>query len=142
MKKNLFIIGLVLGLSMQLFAQTTNDKNAVVGKSIDLMELNESSLKSGTGKTTCSILENGIVSSKIEIAKFKNKVKILSKEDMKTTNISAYLEFQAVDFTNDKLVHVICQYVKNNEVVSKKMFRLEKSADKWELIKTIPLEKK
>lgn len=133
MKKKLLIIGLVFGLSFQLFSQTTNDQKAIVEKVFKLIETQENPQKISSDQSPLFILDNGIISTSLN---FERSVVFSTKENLQRNNIETYLEFITIDFSNEKLVHVIFNYVIKNEIKVNRMLQFEKQSEKWILTET------
>ena len=134
LKKNLLIIALIFGLSLQLLSQTTNDQKEVIEKVLSLIEFQEHAHYNSYGELTLVILDNNIILSSHKLIHFENPVEFIKKEELQANNIVAYLEFVKVDFTNDRLVQVIYKYVITGEVFATRLLLFEKKSDQWELI--------
>ena len=92
--KNITIIYALLILSLCVTGQTIQDKQIVIQESIDLdvLQAYYSDIEY-EGEKQLFIVNNGIVSSNLELVKYDNKVLFMLKEDMFSENIKNHIDF-------------------------------------------------
>jgi hypothetical protein len=137
MKKKLLIIGLILGFNIQLFSQTTDDKKSVLETILTHINLEQNDHQNVQGVSELVILKSQFLIEELNLYQFKRKVVIKDMDEITNLNISSYLDFSSVDFSNSELVHVCLQYITNGTKKINGIFRLEKNKDEWKLIKTV-----
>lgn len=139
MKKYLLLIGLIFSLSIQLLSQTTSDQKAVLEKALSHIDFQENLHLNTQNQAILYILKSEIISSNIELSQFGHIAEFLSKQEIQNKNSQVYLNFIAVDFTDNKLVHIIYEYVIDGKVRASKMLQLEKQFTNWTLTETTNL---
>ena len=139
MKKN-SIIGILLALSLQLFAQSTTDQKAVLEKVLTLIEFKKYAHTNSFGDMELVILENGMVPNNLALSCFGNPVIFIKDEDIQSNNIQAYLKFNTIDYSSDKIVIINYEYVVTGEVKIHEKLRFEKIVSEWELKEIISLD--
>jgi hypothetical protein len=137
MNKKLLTIGLILGFNIQLFSQTTDDKKSVLETLLTHINLDQNDHKNAEGVSELIILNSQFLIEKLNLYKFKRKVVFKNIDEITNPNISSYINFDCIDFSNSELVHVCLQYTTNGTKKINGIYRLEKNKDEWKLIETI-----
>jgi hypothetical protein len=136
MKKKLLIIGLILGFNIQLFSQTTDDKRSVLEIMLTHINLEQNNHQNAQGVSELVIIRSQFLIEELNLYQFNHKVVFKDMDEITNLNISSYLDFSCVDFSNSELVHVCLQYMKNGTKKINGIYRLEKNMGEWKLIKT------
>jgi hypothetical protein len=136
MNKKLLTIGLILGFNIQLFSQTTDDKKSVLETLLTHINLDQNDHKNAEGVSELIILNSQFLIEKLNLYKFKRKVVFKNIDEITNPNISSYINFDCIDFSNSELVHVCLQYTTNGTKKINGIYRLVKNKDKWKLIET------
>jgi hypothetical protein len=136
MNKKLLTIGLILGFNIQLFSQTTDDKKSVLETLLTHINLDQNDHKNAQGVSELIILNSQFLIEKLNLYKFKRKVVFKNIDEITNPNISSYINFDCIDFSNSELVHVCLQYTTNGTKKINGIYRLVKNKDKWKLIET------
>ena len=136
MNKKLLTIGLILGFNIQLFSQTTDDKKSVLETLLTHINLDQNDHKNAEGVSELIILNSQFLIEKLNLYKFKRKVVFKNIDEITNPNISSYINFDCIDFSNSELVHVCLQYTTNGTKKINGIYRLVKNKGKWKLIET------
>jgi len=137
MKKKLLIIGLILGFSIQLFSQTKDDKKSVLETVLTHINLEQNDHQNAQGVPELVIITRSeFLIEELNLYQFKRKVVFKDMAEITNLNISSYLDFSCVDFSNSELVNVCLQYTTNGTKKINAIYRLEKNNDEWKLMNT------
>jgi hypothetical protein len=137
MKKKLLIIGLILGFNIQVFSQTTDDKKLVLETLLTHINLKQNDHQNAQGVSELVLVRSQFLIEELNLYQFKRKVVFKEIDEITNLNISSYIEFSCIDFSNSKLVHVCLEYITNGTKKINGIYRLEKNKDEWKLIETI-----
>ena len=131
--KKITIIYTLLIFSICVTGQTLQDKKIVIQKSIDFKELQAyySNIEF-EGEKQLFIVNNGIISSNLELVKYDNKVKFMLKEEMFSENIKNHIDF--VSFSIDSVfADVKFHYGINGPDFD---LKFQKMGDDWEILRS------
>lgn len=122
MKKTI-IISVFLMLSTFIIGQTINDKQTLIQMCIDYKELQPLL----TTKTPLIISYNGVIPTDLQLSKFNQSVKFMTKEERFFNNRLDYLEFTQFQLSESSATIIMRYEIKNASFT----LNFEKKEGKW-----------
>ena len=135
----MLMVFLVIGITMQLLAQSLNDQAQILQKCIDLKDLqNYFPLDTKGDMKQLNIIQYPLsFSSQISLSKAGNNVKFLSMPELSKNKVEAYFMFRSLQINNNVATANFSYFyncIGDNFKMLSVIVELEKSGSNWNVI--------